>query len=381
MGGTLPNSASVGLMAGDSTKTVVGNRGVVTVVESNNFTPGQIVTISHLTTPLGCNQSQDRHEYDGSFLVTSVTGSSPPFSKFTYETTTDGTFASTCDGSAGGKFSFSVDASGIFTNLNKDVIINAGAMNNSVWDHSSGNGISPVTDFGTNDIVEVLGPNGNSIPYLQRLNSRRLTLVEANGSISPSTFGDNASPTGTATALTPTNTEPALVQQSTGGTAMTPTGINGQLIHRTARTTGGIRAQFYTRIETSSNVRYWNVLTDKDLPTMAAMDNPAGNYVGFLASTMVGGHYMCVVKDNTTQTSTDSGLAFDTNGHEFEVFEQVGGQPKWRFVIDGIERCSFGISSHIPSPNVNLRYVAGGENLTAAPINFDFGWVNIDEEK
>ncbi|HEV2176646.1 MAG TPA: hypothetical protein VGW33_05540 [Terriglobia bacterium] len=152
--------AGTGVQVGVAGMTSSG--GNFTFLSSDVTKSGGVVTIGKQTSPatvagqiITVKSSMSQIQIDGTFLVTSVTGSS-----ITYDD--PGTGGVTLGGTLTAKVPFSLNVQGIFNNLTTDVSVNGGAKNNNIVDYSSNNGTTTVSDGGTNDIVQVLGASGGT---------------------------------------------------------------------------------------------------------------------------------------------------------------------------------------------------------------------------
>jgi hypothetical protein len=132
-------------------------------------------------------------------------------------------------------------------------------------------------------------------------------------------------------------------------------------------------------LTSTTSQRIWICLTDQSLAVMANSDNPAGNYACFRFSTDASdANWKLITKDGTTQNVQDSGVAVNTSGHYFEIFEN-SSTGQWSFWIDNA--LVGASSSNIPSANTNLKYVVGGEARAAAAKDIDIGWVFTEGDK
>jgi hypothetical protein len=122
-------------------------------------------------------------------------------------------------------------------------------------------------------------------------------------------------------------------------------------------------------------------LSDQALSTMVSSDNPAGNYAGFRYSTSAGDtNVKCVTKDGTTQNVQATTLPDLSTTRNYEITEESAGG-RWHFFVDGTEVCGGGLTSNLPLPNTNLRYMAGQQNLISSVRNLDIAWVQITADK
>lgn len=84
-------------------------------------------------------------------------------------------------------------------------------------------------------------------------------------------------------------------------------------------------------------------------------------------------NYICITDNNSTPTYADSGVAFDTNWHIFEILTNAAGT-EVSFYIDGVSVCGSPITTDIPT--VALRLFIGSNWVAGASTrNWDLDFV------
>lgn len=203
-------------------------------------------------------------------------------------------------------------------------------------------------------------------------NTRRWTLVQATGSTTLGT-GDIFTQGGTIANAAASATAPSVTQFTTTTTNANVASETGNLNYVVGRT---LYRQDYRILSTTTTRRDWWGLSDQTVATMGAADDPAGNYAAFLYSSVVGANFMCVTKDNATQSSVSSGVAADTSLHYFEILENPG--VSFLFYIDGVLVRTAIVN--LPTTATPLRYVSTVTCVVCTPTtqNFKRAWMYIE---
>jgi hypothetical protein len=166
-----------------------------------------------------------------------------------------------------------------------------------------------------------------------------------------------------------------MLDYGTAASTNSASSIEGNLNYNTS---SNPTYQTYMALTNTANARVWAGLTNQTAATMAASDNPAGNYAAFRYSTAAGDTtYKCITKDGTTQTIADSGVAPGTGGHKFEILHLASGQTT--FKIDGGWACAN--TTHLPASSTMTRYVNTITTLTNAVRSIRVGWVYVESDK
>ena len=134
-----------------------------------------------------------------------------------------------------------------------------------------------------------------------------------------------------------------------------------------------LRYQSYRAMSSTVTRRDWWGFTDQTGATMAAADDPAGNYAAFSYSTSRGGaDFDCVTKDNTTQNVQTSGVNVDSSFHFFEIVETPA--TNFLFYIDGALVCTN--TTNLPTSGTPLRTTNTTTCLTCTPtaVNLKNAW-------
>jgi hypothetical protein len=160
-------------------------------------------------------------------------------------------------------------------------------------------------------------------------------------------------------------------------TISTTQGWNGDLNYRVGKNISFYANLYLARI---TNVRAWIGVTDQTQITMAASDNPAGNYAAFRFSTIAGDSTIqCITKDGTTQTIVDSLVApvANTGLNLSTVFND--SVPNVVFYINGVVVAT--ITSHLPTAGTNTRYVVTTFwTVNATSAGFGFGQIYLEHD-
>ena len=213
------------------------------------------------------------------------------------------------------------------------------------------------------------------ISAMPRPNDRRWALAIRNGA-SSDLIGDVSTASGSFGQNAADSTSPANVQGATTTTDGNVARVNGNLNYVVGR---NILFQIINKqSSTITRLDWWGV-TDQTAATMAAADDPAGNYAAFRYSSSADSNYKCITKDNTTQNVQDSGVAVDSTAyHEYEIRESAG--VNFTFYIDGTLVCTN--STNLPTSGTPLRYIYTVTCVVCAPtaVNIRNGWIYIESD-
>jgi len=203
----------------------------------------------------------------------------------------------------------------------------------------------------------------------------RDTLIQANGTTT-TIMGDAITSAGgdTPSALAPTATEGAMRRQLSDTTATSDTGVSGNLLYRTGKF---INFKASIKQDNIATKRFFYGLTDQTITVMGGLDNPAGNYAGFLLTTNItGNRIIAITKDNVTQTATTNVVAVQDTGvtHLYEVIFD-DDYPRVIFKYDGYVIATH--TTHLPAAGTNMRYVIGGKKWDSAARNTDIEYIDI----
>lgn len=123
----------------------------------------------------------------------------------------------------------------------------------------------------------------------------------------------------------------------------------------------------------TTSIRVFSGMADQTIATMVGADNPSGNHVGFQFSTGRGdANWQFTTKDNSTQSVTNTGMAFSAN-KVYDLYFMCTKQCAsitWEIqnVTDGTKATGT-TSSNLPSTSTALRMVLGVESQTTAAKN------------
>ena len=197
------------------------------------------------------------------------------------------------------------------------------------------------------------------------------------------TTGATPGCSGGLTSVGATGTDGKLVQTATGGGA-------GQNVAIGAMTSGGFApstngcitagilrsTNVYIKLDQTTDVRVWICHADTQnlVPNAGSLvaDNPANNIIGFRYSTAAGdtAWIAYVATDATHLTAVSTGIAPDTNGHNFSItFDGTS----YRFFIDN--QLVATISSNMPASTTPLNQQIQMDNVGLANVrSFNFGY-------
>lgn len=232
------------------------------------------------------------------------------------------------------------------------------------------------------DIAQVSLSRDAIVTFNNRRTAVWMATGDAGGTVSGTGFSYGTTLTrvgsGGTTGQAPDANNPVRARDLSGATTGNDAGIQGNQL--TLRTGRNLRLVWHVDLTSTANVRVAMGLTDQNtVVTMVGSDNPAGNYAYFRYSTPAPDtNWQCITKDNATQTVTDSTVAADTNGHDFEIRENVTAAT-WTFYIDGVNVCSH--STNLPSASTNMAEVIGLETRTGSAKSIDLAWGLEESDK
>jgi hypothetical protein len=246
-------------------------------------------------------------------------------------------------------------------------------------DPTTNNCVKWVAGGGVGDAGAACGAGtttGVSLP-----NSRRWAYGPAPGTGTVfKEVGDNFNntATGTPTSVAPTATASAVLNLvTTAATTGTKAGFRGLPNYRMGR---NILYQVSAWPVEYTAERVWLAATDQTGTVMAAADDPAGNYMGFRASTVAGDtKWVCATKDNTTQTTADSGVTIVAGTQvDFQIYaNDTTGHIL--FSINGAQVCD--ISTHLPTAGTNLWVLEYLETEEDVLKNLQVAWIYVESDK
>ncbi len=243
-----PNTGTGIVMGGGSNSTVTitaanavqrtAGTNYVTATKTGGFTgftPGQVVNVASVN-------STDQQNFDGSFVITSQTANS-----ITYDYPGNGTLAQNSNTvTVSGIVSSLVKAEGLFSGLVNEVIINAGASNNTVFDMSTsyqGGSTARVQDNGSADTYQVSSFNA---PFGSFANANLGSLSTSGDGI---TITDAPTNTGTGHLLnvataSGSTAKPVAFSSNGNGVEMSSAGVLGPIASGTGHITANNMLMF-----------------------------------------------------------------------------------------------------------------------------------------
>lgn len=221
--------------------------------------------------------------------------------------------------------------------------------------------------------------NGKGVG-LAAFKTRRLTWIVANGANS-TIMGDQLNNAGsdTVTAIAPTATEGELRQHACAASVGSAIffGPSGNLEYRMSRNI--YFASALKLAQTAGQRTFWGV-TDQaaGVGGMSDSDNPSGNYAGFQTITN-SAFVRCVTKNNTTQTLTTTGVAYDTAIHSYEI-QCNDSTPNVVFTIDGVVVATH--TTNLPLTGTNMRYSVAAANYdSGAGHVLGFEYIQVESDR
>lgn len=180
--------------------------------------------------------------------------------------------------------------------------------------------------------------------------------------------------TGSSSTISPSATEPTMVNYATAATTNSTAGVsnNGNAIVRTGR---NIYFSALVKLQETAATRVWIGLFFSSIATVLGADT-LGDFAGFRYSTVPGDTNFKCCTGLVSQTTTDSGVAADTNIHLFEiVFDDVSANVK--FYIDGVLVATN--TTNLPSGD-NLQVVIGEATQANVAKNIRVGFVHVEDD-
>jgi hypothetical protein len=154
--------------------------------------------------------------------------------------------------------------------------------------------------------------------------------------------------------VAPTTTHPVaneIYQTSNDNVA----GYYGKMNYITGKNLQMLFNGYITQI---TDTRFWCGFSDTAGTTAwGGTDTPTGKFAAFrFSSVATDTNYQCCTSDGSTQTTTDSGVAADTNGHAFAI-EFADGTPAVLFYIDSVLVAT--VTTNLPGNGVVMNYYIG----------------------
>lgn len=172
----------------------------------------------------------------------------------------------------------------------------------------------------------------------------------------------------------------ANVSASTTTTPNATIGFAGGALYRTGRNIDFVfNGGFSDGSSGVTNSRLFLCMTDKTFAAQMASATPTGNFACFRYDTGASDTvWEAQTNNNSTLTSTGTGVTPDNNQHKFEI-QFNDSTPNVVFSIDGTIVAT--ITTTLPSASTNLKYSVGYENLSTNNGNFQVSSVFIRSDK
>ncbi|HLH38376.1 MAG TPA: hypothetical protein VKX39_04445 [Bryobacteraceae bacterium] len=217
--------------------------------------------------------------------------------------------------------------------------------------------------------------NGAAFTYMHAMlnpgEGRRTAMWLANGSgiDQMGAAFTSTSSGGSSAAVAPAGSDPVMWSTTTGATSgnsaahATGSGGTNNFIFRTGR---NLAFNWNGKFGSVSSARLYVCMTSFPAASLAATDSPqtAGAAICFQYSTSAGqSTWNCYVSNGSASSTMDSGVAPDTNPHEFGVIvDDAGGT--LHFYIDTVEVCTNFPTANLPA-GTNLSFSATATTLAA----------------
>lgn len=92
-----------------------------------------------------------------------------------------------------------------------------------------------------------------------------------------------------------------------------------------------------------------------------AGSSPTGNFAAFRYKSSTDSNFMCASRDGTTESADDSGVAYDTSLHTFDIVETPG--VNFKYYIDGVLKCTK--TTNLPTSATILSNIFMSKKTTA----------------
>jgi hypothetical protein len=193
------------------------------------------------------------------------------------------------------------------------------------------------------------------------------------------TFGITHIAGGTVTSSASTATEPWMANYATAATTSSTAGFgtNGNPVIRTGR---NVYFSALVKLQESTQMRVWIGLTDRAFSTIMGNDTIGGSgSAAFRFSTIAGDtNWQCWTNDGVTTGLTDTGIAFNTDIHLFEIImDDVLAEV--RFYIDGVLAATR-TGASIPPSGLNLFPTIGVLTNENVAKNIRIAYVHIEDD-
>jgi hypothetical protein len=179
---------------------------------------------------------------------------------------------------------------------------------------------------------------------------------------------------GSSSTISPTATEPVMINYASAATTASTAGVsnNGNAFVRTGR---NLHFSALVKLQETAATRVWIGLFFNGISTVLGADT-LGDFIGFRYSTVAGDTNFKACNGLVSQTTTDSGIAADTNIHLFEfIVDEDAANIK--FYIDG---ALVGTNTtNLPSGD-NLQVVIGEATQANVAKNIRVGFIHVEDD-
>jgi hypothetical protein len=213
-----------------------------------------------------------------------------------------------------------------------------------------------------------------TLPVMQRLSTRHWRMAQPIHGGDLSAMGMAISIIGTSSTILPTSTEPVMINYASAATTGSSAGMhnNGNHLTRTGR---NIYFAAKVKLQETAATRVWIGLFFSSQGTVLAADT-LGDFMGFRYSTVTADTNWKACNGLVSQTTTDSGVAADTNIHLFEIVCD-DSVPNIKFYIDGTLVATN--TTNLPSAD-NLQVVIGETTQANVAKNIRVGWIYVEDD-
>lgn len=224
-------------------------------------------------------------------------------------------------------------------------------------------------------LLKIKSFSGLDTPLQPAIFQNSLWLVQPNTTTSVSAVGGAVTSVGTISTITPSTTSNGLCSNFASAATANATCGTGQTV-APLNTSSGVASNggffFVTRLwfpdanygTGATGARFFAGTTSNTMAVSVGADNPAGSRVGFSYSTnLADTNFYFTTKDGTTETRTDTGMAFVVNKlYDFYIFKAPSGTSVYWRVDNLTNGTTFEGNTSATLP-ASATYMRGGFQL------------------
>lgn len=180
--------------------------------------------------------------------------------------------------------------------------------------------------------------------------------------------------TGTSSTIAPTSTEPVMINYASAASSGSNAGVsnNGNAVVRTGR---NLYFGALVKLQETAATRVWIGLFFSSISSVLGGDT-MGDFIGFRYSTVASDTNWQACNGLVSQTTSNSGIAADTNIHLFEfIVDEDAANIK--FYIDGALVATN--TTNLPSGD-NFQVVIGEQTQAAVAKNIRVGFIHVEDD-